>query len=283
MRKHLTMKYFYLILFAVTNTLLSQLSNPCIDSRYLDIKNKSLDEMSEREYEYFSRKDKECSDYKQSIQPSSKMVQPVNKPDAFEPKSVPEKIETINLYGTTKSLTISQKQQFNRERLTIEIVTKTSGSAAATPLGESAVLATYGSQTSRKWTASKGFEKISEELFLRIAGYDKEADVVKQYASFNSILIGGGLIAILAGILIGENAEKSLDESTSAGEAYSDEAYEKFDKSSTVSALIGVSGIIALVKGLVDKSNNYYEYSVVDGIAEDYNKKLFQRIKASEN
>ncbi len=272
----------YTLLIFSTNLIFSQLSNPCIDKRYLDIKNKSLDKMSDREYEYFSRKDKECSDYKQSIQPSKKMGQTVNKPKAYEPKSVPEKMETINLYGTTKSLTISQNQHFNRERLTIEIISKTTGSAAATPIGKSAVLATYGSQTSRKWTASKGFDKISEESFLRIAGYDEEANVVKQYASTNSIFVGGGLLAILTGMLIGQNARKSLDESTPADKAYSDEDYEKFDKSSTMSAIIGVSGILVLVKGFVNISNNYYEYSVVDGIAEDYNKKLLQDIKASE-
>ena len=39
-------------------------SNPCEDERYLRIKNKTLDEMSDREYEYFIRMDKECKQYK---------------------------------------------------------------------------------------------------------------------------------------------------------------------------------------------------------------------------
>ena len=37
--------------------------NPCEDPRYLDIKKKSLDEMSDREYEYFMMKEKECMSY----------------------------------------------------------------------------------------------------------------------------------------------------------------------------------------------------------------------------
>jgi len=275
------MKRLWVILFVFTNILLSQLSNPCIDSRYLEIKNKSLDKMSDREYKYFSRKDEECSQYKLSIQPANKMVQPVNKPDAFEPKSVPKKMETINLYGTTESLTISQKQRFNRERLTVEIITKTSGSAAATPLGGSAVLASYGSQTSRKWTASKGFEKISEESFLRIAGYDEEANVVKQWNSTNSSLLWGGLLAILAAKLNADKADKLLDEASPFGEAYSDEDYDKWEKRIRMNLFIGLPGIIASVVGLINKSNNRYEYSVVEGIAEDYNKKLFARIKES--
>jgi len=275
-----SMNRLWVILFVFTNILLSQLSNPCIDSRYLEIKNKSLDKMSDREYKYFSRKDEECSQYKLSIQPANKMVQPVNKPDAFEPKLVPKKMETINLYGTTESLTISQKQRFNRERLTVEIITKTSGSAAATPLGGSAVLASYGSQTSRKWTASKGFEKISEESFLRIAGYDEEANVVKQYASSNSSLMLGGLLAFIAGKLYADSGRKNLDK-YEYGEAGYDNAYDVFDRRSMTGALVGISGIGVSVYGLINSGNNRYEYSVVDGIAEDYNKKLFAKIKES--
>ena len=37
--------------------------NPCEDSTYLELKKKKLDEMSDREYEYFTRKDTECSEY----------------------------------------------------------------------------------------------------------------------------------------------------------------------------------------------------------------------------
>ena len=37
--------------------------SPCEDETYLGLKKKKLDEMSDREYEYFTRKDKECDDY----------------------------------------------------------------------------------------------------------------------------------------------------------------------------------------------------------------------------
>ena len=39
------------------------LNNPCEDKRYLKIKNKSLDDMSEREYQYFLKIDEECNEY----------------------------------------------------------------------------------------------------------------------------------------------------------------------------------------------------------------------------
>ena len=37
--------------------------NPCEDERYLRIKEKPLDNMSEREWEYFILKEKQCGDY----------------------------------------------------------------------------------------------------------------------------------------------------------------------------------------------------------------------------
>lgn len=45
--------------------------NPCKDELFLKIKQKELDEMSEREYQYFLQKDKECSEFakKNSYQP----------------------------------------------------------------------------------------------------------------------------------------------------------------------------------------------------------------------
>ena len=52
-------RYISLILFLG----LSWGQNPCEDPRYLDIKKKSLDEMSDREYEYFMMKEKECISY----------------------------------------------------------------------------------------------------------------------------------------------------------------------------------------------------------------------------
>ena len=38
--------------------------NPCKDRRFLSLKNMDLDEMSDREYNYFIKKEEECSNYK---------------------------------------------------------------------------------------------------------------------------------------------------------------------------------------------------------------------------
>ena len=59
--------------------------NPCEDERYLQIKEKSLDDMSDREYSYFTQKDKECSEYtmsgmsKKIIEEPKPEAEPLNK------------------------------------------------------------------------------------------------------------------------------------------------------------------------------------------------------------
>ena len=70
------MKKCTLIVFVIyalfPMTIFSQVSNPCENDRYLALKQKSLDQMSDREYEYFTRKDKECFEYQSSISTKSK-------------------------------------------------------------------------------------------------------------------------------------------------------------------------------------------------------------------
>ena len=40
-----------------------QEKSPCLDERYLELKNKKLDNMSDREYQYFSKKEDQCNQY----------------------------------------------------------------------------------------------------------------------------------------------------------------------------------------------------------------------------
>ena len=42
-------------------------NNPCEDERYVELKKKNLDDMSDREYDYFNRKDAECTEYNSNI------------------------------------------------------------------------------------------------------------------------------------------------------------------------------------------------------------------------
>ena len=40
-----------------------QEKSPCLDERYIELKNKKLDNMSDREYQYFSKKEDQCNQY----------------------------------------------------------------------------------------------------------------------------------------------------------------------------------------------------------------------------
>ena len=46
----------------MVGSLLAQ-ESPCEDETYIELKKKKLDEMSDREYEYFLVKDKQCNEY----------------------------------------------------------------------------------------------------------------------------------------------------------------------------------------------------------------------------
>jgi len=52
-----------IILLLIVGCVFAQESNPCKDETYLELKEKNLDEMSEREFEYYTRKDKECNEF----------------------------------------------------------------------------------------------------------------------------------------------------------------------------------------------------------------------------
>ena len=58
----------------MVGSLFTQESSPCEDETYLELKKKQLDEMSEREYQYFTTKDTACEQWKINQQDLSKMV-----------------------------------------------------------------------------------------------------------------------------------------------------------------------------------------------------------------
>ena len=54
----------YISLLLLIGLAWGQSDNPCEDERYLKLKKKSLEEMTDREYDYFKIKDSECSENK---------------------------------------------------------------------------------------------------------------------------------------------------------------------------------------------------------------------------
>ncbi len=63
---------FYAIVFFCLSITMAQEYNPCEDKRFLELKSKSLDDMSDREYQYFNEKNKECSAYSSKKSNSNK-------------------------------------------------------------------------------------------------------------------------------------------------------------------------------------------------------------------
>ena len=55
------MKNLLLILLCLPMIGFGQEKSPCLDARYLELKNKKLDDMSDMEYSYFLKKEEECS------------------------------------------------------------------------------------------------------------------------------------------------------------------------------------------------------------------------------
>ena len=63
-----------LIILLMLGSLFAQESSPCEDETYLQLKKKKLDEMSDREYQYFTTKDTACEQWKLSQQVLSKTL-----------------------------------------------------------------------------------------------------------------------------------------------------------------------------------------------------------------
>jgi len=74
--KKITVSLIALFMFFLSEAQTATYS-PCTDSLYVALKKKSLSEMNEREFNYFSQKDKECSTFmqlKQQEQKSNEMI-----------------------------------------------------------------------------------------------------------------------------------------------------------------------------------------------------------------
>ena len=52
-----------LVLISLSISMLLSNASPCDDELYLELKNKNINQMSDREYEYFTNKDKQCNEH----------------------------------------------------------------------------------------------------------------------------------------------------------------------------------------------------------------------------
>ena len=91
-------------------------------------------------------------------------------------------------------LTSDQKKEYNRKKLTVEKVSETSGN-----------MGWYWGMFAKKvdtWRAFKGLaNQIESEEFFSIAGYDEEANKVKQIKESSQQKISGGWLLYVGGLV----------------------------------------------------------------------------------
>ena len=78
-------KYLFIVL--LVSSVFGQSINPCEDERFIKISEKYVDLMTEIEYQYFLKKQKECAEYDK------------DNPILKSLKNNPIKVEKINLLG----------------------------------------------------------------------------------------------------------------------------------------------------------------------------------------
>ena len=83
-----------LILFSIA---LGQDYNPCKNKRFLSLSKMDLDDMSDREYNYFIKKEEECSKYKLKRKKKKKAIK--SKRNQTVDASKPQTIQTSSMRG----------------------------------------------------------------------------------------------------------------------------------------------------------------------------------------
>lgn len=103
---------------------------------------------------------------------------------------------TLLIGQTVDELNDEQKINFNRNKLSIEIVGQSTGSYGGYGSG------LYGGSISttswHQWTAYQGMDKkLTEEEYFRLTGYDEEANKAKErYEKINNNLMLGAALSI---------------------------------------------------------------------------------------
>jgi hypothetical protein len=162
-----------------------------------------------------------------------------------------------------------------KNKLNIELKAKTTGGA----YGGSSIVS-YSGETSTKWEAYKGFDRISEEQFFQLTGYNDEAERAQAYHSNSKKMGWGGCLAGIVGFLLFSAGEALFEEIDfgSDDQKYKDREVDKSDSLHGNGAFLMLSGTIASVYGFMRLEQNWTAYSTVHGMANEHNNKLLQEI-----
>ena len=94
-------------------------------------------------------------------------------------------IMNINIYSQDiGSLTIEQKKEYNRRKLTVELLSTADAKGGATYFG-GVNIAAFSAVSSSSWCAFEGLSiPLTAEEFFRVAGYNKEAEDLKKKSQY---------------------------------------------------------------------------------------------------
>ncbi len=172
-------------------------------------------------------------------------------------------------------LTAEQRKVFTRNRLTIEL--EGVGVSSNDVYFRTSLYSSW-----RKWNAFEGFRPLTEEEFFNKTGYPKEAQQAHEYrnsltqmTTFGAILAVGGTVLLYAGYT--HTNQETLP--------YSGGTIDVPDPNTTqitIGYLSSTIGSTLIIASAIGASKNSAPYSTVEGIADEYNKKLVERIKNGE-
>jgi len=186
-----------------------------------------------------------------------------------------DQIATESQGSPNDELTAEQKRVFVKHRLSIEL-------QGAGVSSNSVYVRTSLYSSWRKWNAFEGFTPLTEEEFFAKTGYPKEAQQAHEYrnsitetTTFGAILAVGGAALLYVGYT--NTTQETLP--------YSRTTIDVADPNTTEIALGYVASTVGstlIIASAIGSDKNSAPYSTVDGMADEYNKKLVQRIKSGE-
>ncbi len=149
--------------------------------------------------------------------------------------------------------------EYNRQKLSIEILNSRFG-----PITVNQPVGTLSSTAWKNWQAYHGLNKISEDIFFMIAGYEDEAFMARKYHNGTRMLLLGGLTGVSSGI----------------GLLF----YSLYGNNSALFRWGGVAlatvGSVPLVFSM--GRHNWASVIKAEEIKEEYNKKLLERLNKND-
>lgn len=162
-----------------------------------------------------------------------------------------------SLYAQEEGLNQKQIKEYNRLKLSIDILTGGFGS-----------ISEYGSFSYadwKKWQGYQGFYRVTEADFFQIAGYFQEAWEAKKHHETTEWLVGSGSVAIIVGTIM------------MIIPLFQDEYTEQSTTTLWVGFGIMAVGTIPFTIGIF--RGNWTTVSQAQSVADEYNNNLVMELK----